>query len=445
MYRFSDRVAAGRQLATRLVHLRGQDVVVLGLPRGGVPVAFEVARVLEAPLDVLVVRKLGVPFQPELAMGAIGEGGVLVLNEDVLARIGVDRTELAAIERRERAELERRALRFRRDRPRASLTGRTAVLVDDGIATGATARAACRVARAQGAAQVVLAVPACAPQTARLLRGEVDELVVLAEPANFYAVGQVYDDFRPVRDEEVVELLHRCAQPPAAPSAADAVAPDPRLRDEEVEVAVGPVRLAGHLTVPEQPVGMVVFVHGSGSSRSSPRNRYVARLLQEAGLGTLLFDLLTAEEERHRANVFDIDLLAWRLVRVSGWVREQPECHRLPLGWFGASTGAGAALWAAAGPAADVAAVVSRGGRPDLAGARLGQVRAPTLLIVGGRDDVVRQLNEQAAAELRCERRLEVVPGATHLFEEPGALEAAAGLARDWFLTHLPRAPQPRA
>ena len=210
-------------------------------------------------------------------------------------------------------------------------------------------------------------------------------------------------------------------------------------------MAAGPVRLAGHLTVPEQPVGTVVFVHGSGSSRSSPRNRYVARLLQEAGLGTLLFDLLTAEEERHRANVFDIDLLAGRLVQVSGWVRQQPECRRLPLGWFGASTGAGAALWAAAEPAADVAAVVSRGGRPDLAGARLGQVRAPTLLIVGGRDDVVRQLNEQAAAELRCERRLEVVPGATHLFEEPGALEAAACLARDWFLTHLPRAPQPRA
>jgi putative phosphoribosyl transferase len=441
---FSDRTAAGRQLAQRLVHLRGSDVVVLGLPRGGVPVAFEVARALGAPLDVLVVRKLGVAFQPELAMGAIGEGGVLVLNEEVLARSGVDRAELTAIEQRERAELERRALLFRHDRPRAPLTGRTAVVVDDGIATGATARAACQVARAQGAARVVLATPACAPRTAELLRGEVDEFVVLETPADFYAVGQVYCGFRPVRDSEVVDLLQRSAQSPAEPADVKAAA-DPPLRDEEVEVAAGPVRLAGHLTVPEQPLGLVVFVHGSGSSRHSPRNRYVAEVLREASLATLLFDLLTPAEERHRANVFDIELLAGRLIQVTAWVREQPECRALPQGWFGASTGAGAALWAAAEPGADVAAVVSRGGRPDLAGPRLGEARAPTLLIVGGQDDVVLQLNEQAAARLHCEHRLVVVPRATHLFEEPGTLEAAAHLARDWFVAYLSRAPQPIA
>ena len=424
---FADRGDAGRQLARGLVHLRGEDVVVLGLPRGGVPVAFEVARALDAPLDVLVVRKLGLPSQPELAMGAIGEGNVLVLNEDVLAVSGVDRTGLTAIERRERAELERRAQRYRGARPRASLAGRTAVVVDDGIATGATARAACRVARAQGATRVVLAVPACSPHTAERLRREVDEFVALETPADFYAVGQVYADFRPIPDDEVVELLHRSVQP---------------LRDEEVEVAAGPVRLAGHLTVPEHALGVVVFVHGSGSSRHSPRNRYVAGVLQQGGMATLLFDLLTPGEERRRENVFDVDLLAGRLVQVSAWVRAQPECRSLPQGWFGASTGAAAALSAAAEPAADVAAVVSRGGRPDLAGPRLGQVRAPTLLIVGGEDDVVIRLNEQAAAGLHCEHRLVVVPGATHLFEEPGTLEAVARLARDWFAVHLARASQ---
>ena len=189
--------------------------------------------------------------------------------------------------------------------------------------------------------------------------------------------------------------------------------------------------------MPEQPVGVVVFAHGSGSSRHSPRNRFVAAVLNDAGLATLLFDLLTAEEEHDRANVFDIELLAQRLGDVTDWVRKQNEVLGLAVGYFGASTGAGAALWAAASPDAGVAAVVCRGGRPDLAGPLLGAVRAPTLLIVGGRDEVVLGLNRQAQAQLLCESGLAVVPGATHLFEEPGTLLAAAELARDWFLDHL--------
>jgi putative phosphoribosyl transferase len=436
---FTDRTDAGRQLARRLQHLRGTDVVVLGLPRGGA-VAFEVAQRLSAPLDVLVVRKLGVPFQPEVAMGAVGEGGVLVLNEDVLARSGTGRAELEAIERRERAEVERRALRFRRDLRRTSLAGRTALVVDDGIATGATARAACRVARALGAARVVLAVPASSPRSAWRLGREVDELVVLETPEDFEAVGQVYGDFRPVSDEEVVALLHRAQEPAPAAVTADATAADPPARDEDVEVPAGNVRLAGHLTVPERALGVVVFAHGSGSSRHSPRNRYVAEVLQGAGLATLLFDLLTPEEEADRRNVFAVDLLADRLGQAVAWVRQLPGCRGLPLGLFGASTGAGAALRAAAAHPEDVMAVVSRGGRPDLAGPFLALVRAPTLLVVGACDEAVLELNEAAAARLRCENRLLVVPRATHLFEEPGALEAAARLARDWFVDHLPAA-----
>ena len=439
---FADRIDAGRRLAERLAPLRDQDVVVLGLPRGGVPVAAEVAGALGAPLDVLVVRKLGVPHQPELAMGAIGEGGVVVLNDDVLALAGVGSADDAAVVQRERADLERRARRLRGARPRVPLAGRTAVVVDDGIATGATARAACAVARAHGAARVVLAVPACAPATARALRAEVDVLVVLETPEDFSAVGQVYADFRPVLDGEVLALLGRSAALGALPASAD---DQPPIRDEEVEVAVGPVRLSGHLTVPAHAVGVVVFAHGSGSSRHSPRNRYVAQVLRKAGLATLLFDLLTPAGEADRENVFAVDLLAARLKAVLAWVRDQPECHRLPLCLFGASTGAAAALWAAAAPDADVAAVVSRGGRPDLAGPWLERVQAPTLLFVGGRDDVVLQLNEAAAARLRCEHRVVRVSGATHLFEEPGTLELAARLARDWFVAHLSRAPQPAA
>jgi putative phosphoribosyl transferase len=219
---------------------------------------------------------------------------------------------------------------------------------------------------------------------------------------------------------------------------------DPPSRDEDVVVCAGPVRLGGHLTLPEATAGLVVFAHGSGSSRHSPRNRYVAAMLNQAGLGTLLFDLLTTAEEDDRANVFDIGLLAGRLVDVTRWLRAQPESKDLRVGYFGASTGAAAALWAAAEPEVDIAAVVSRGGRPDLAAPRLAMVVAPTLLIVGGHDDVVLELNRRAQAQLRhCDNRLTVIPGASHLFEEPGTLRAAAEAARGWFTRYVTPAAHP--
>jgi dienelactone hydrolase len=186
---------------------------------------------------------------------------------------------------------------------------------------------------------------------------------------------------------------------------------------------------------------VVVFAHGSGSSRFSPRNRWVAGALQQAGLGTVLIDLLTQDEEavdevtRHLR--FDIDLLADRLLAATDWLATQRQTRELTVGYFGASTGGGAALVAAAHTAHEVGAVVSRGGRPDLAGPALRQVNVPTLLIVGGHDEVVIRLNEEAFEQLRCEKRLEIVPGATHLFEEPGALDAVARLAADWFVRHL--------
>src|SRR5215472_9221963 len=205
--RFHDRSDAGRQLASRLLPLRGEDVVVLGLPRGGVAVAAEVARALSAPLDVILVRKLGVPVQPELGMGAIGEGDARVINADVVRYAGVSEAEITAVERRERFELERRIKRFRGDTPREPLAGRIAVLVDDGIATGSTARAACQVARAQGAARVVLAVPVAPPSSEAALAGDADELVCLETPHRFLAIGEWYEDFSQTRDEEVVSLL----------------------------------------------------------------------------------------------------------------------------------------------------------------------------------------------------------------------------------------------
>jgi len=439
---FRDRVEAGRRLGERLSHLRGRDLVVLGLPRGGVPVAFEVARALKAPLDVIVVRKLGVPFQPELGMGAIGEGGVRVVNWEVVNAARVSEAEFAAVEEKERAELERRARRFRDDRAPLALSGRDAVVVDDGIATGFTARAACQIARAQGAEHVVLAVPVAPTQSLAELSDCADEVVCLETPEFFWAIGQFFDDFSQTTDAEVVRLLEESAGrrgPEPAAVGAGGRASDPPVRDEEVEVQAGRHLLAGRLTVPEEALGLVVFAHGSGSSRHSPRNRFVAGVLNEAGFGTLLFDLLTVDEELDRTNVFDVELLAGRLAQVTSWLRTQREAEHLCIGYFGASTGSAAALWAAVEPHNDVSAVVSRGGRPDLAEARLAEVRSPTLLIVGSLDDVVLQLNREAQALLRCESELAVVPGATHLFEEPGTLDIAAKLARDWFIRHLAR------
>ena len=213
------------------------------------------------------------------------------------------------------------------------------------------------------------------------------------------------------------------------------------MAEQSVRVRAGAVTLDGDLSLPDGARAIVLFAHGSGSSRLSPRNRHVADLLNEAGLATLLVDLLTPEEEVTDARTarlrFDIRLLAERLVEVTDWLRERAETRGLRLGYFGASTGAAAALVAAAMRPEAVGAIVSRGGRPDLAGRTLSLVRAPTLLIVGGEDGVVIELNRQALAELRAEATLVVVPGATHLFEEPGALDEVARLAREWFERHL--------
>jgi len=209
----------------------------------------------------------------------------------------------------------------------------------------------------------------------------------------------------------------------------------------EVQIPAGRAVLLGNLTIPQNAVTLVLFAHGSGSSRHSPRNQFVARTLHDAGLATLLFDLLTPEEEatdiRTGEHRFNIGLLAERLVHATRWAKQQEQTRDLQVGYFGSSTGGGAALVAAAEIPQDVSAIVSRGGRPDLAGDALPKVQAPTLLIVGGNDDVVIELNEMARDRMRCDVKLEIVPGATHLFEEPGALEKVAKLASDWFVHHL--------
>jgi putative phosphoribosyl transferase len=419
---YVDRRDAGQRLAMALVRLAPEHPVVLGLPRGGIPVAHEIALALGTDLDVLVVRKIGAPGNPEFAIGAIGEDGSLVRSESDIRALGIDDKQLAATISREQAEIARRVQWYREGRIMTPVAGRSVVLVDDGLATGSTAAAGVQVLRHLGARRVVVAVPTGSPQAVARLQQLADEVVCLSIPGDFGSVGEHYLDFSQVNDEEVIRLLNQAHAP----------------YDQQVRIAIEPpIVLPGHCTIPRGAIGIVVFAHGSGSSRHSPRNQAVARYLNDHGLGTLLLDLLTEGESADRRKVFDIELLATRLSKARGWLAAQPRSHRLAVGYFGASTGAAAALVAAAKEPASIAAVVSRGGRPDLAGSALASVRSPTLLIVGGQDVEVLELNRLAQSRLRCTNELSIVPGATHLFEEPGTLKEAAEQACAWFTAYL--------
>ncbi len=434
---FKDREDAGRQLAKRLDdYADREDVTVLGIPRGGVSVAFEVAKALDVPLDIFLSRKLGVPGHEELAFGAIAAGNGRYLDEQVIKAAGITEQQIERITEEVKKVLQDRAVLYRGNLPPLQVAGRTVILVDDGIATGASIYAAINALQQMKPAKLVVAVPVAPASTCAWLKNLVDQLVCLYAPEQFYAVGQFYEDFSQVADEEVKDLLRRSEQPPLSEKSTSDV------RGREVSIKVGKVWLDGTLSLPKDAKGIVLFAHGSGSSRHSPRNKYVAEVLQSRGIATLLFDLLTIKEEavdRQTAELrFDISLLAKRLVGVTEWVTQLALAKDFAIGYFGASTGAAAALVAAARLPDKVAAVVSRGGRPDLAADALEKVRASVLLLVGGKDETVIDLNRQALSRLQCQnKQLVIIPGATHLFEEAGTLEEVARAAAEWFALHL--------
>jgi putative phosphoribosyl transferase len=412
---FVDRSDAGRQLAERVAQEGIRSGVVIGLARGGVEVAAEVARALGLPLDALAVRKVGHPDQPEYAIGAVTPRGGTHLRPDVGRLAGGGE----AIVAQARADADALDARLHRDRAAVPVAGRRCILVDDGLATGATMVAAVDWARRQGARTIIVAVPVAAAQTVGVFRDAVDGVVCIEASYELMAVGAWYDRFDPVSDDRACALLD---------AAAAAGGP--------VVVEAGPTLLPGDLRIPTAVTGAVIFAHGSGSSRHSPRNRAVSDRLHRAGLATLLFDLLSPAEAADRRHVFDIPLLASRLDVARAWLRSASPVGDVPFGYFGASTGAAAALWAAAAHG-DVSAIVSRGGRPDLAAAHLAAVAAPTLLIVGGSDPDTLDLNRRARRDMRCITELVTIPAATHMFEEPGTLDQVADQAAAWFMQYL--------
>ncbi len=428
MYR--DREEAGRSLANSLEKIALKNPVVIALPRGGVPVAAEVANRLKAPLDVLITRKIGAPHNPEYGIGALSENGTVWINESAVNELGISEFEIKSIIKKESLEIRRRIQEYRGGGAIIQVRHRTVVLVDDGLATGVTARASIRALREMGAERVILAVPVGAPDSVDALDHEADQVICLETPQGFYSVGTWYENFEQTTDDEVRRILSEARQTSFHST------PSRKKREEvitkEIEITDGIVRLPGILKIPPRALGIVLFAHGSGSSRLSPRNIQVAEELNRAGVATLLFDLLDPVEALDRSNVFDIQLLASRLVLAFTAICQRPETFELPVGFFGASTGAAAALWAAASLGDSVAAVVSRGGRPDLAMEKLERVKAPTLLVVGGLDTEVIELNRLAHVALPHSKML-IIEGATHLFEEPGTLESVAVSARDWF------------
>lgn len=428
---FVDRQDAGRQLAARLADYPLPRPLVLALPRGGLPVAAPVAEVLGANLDVLVVHKLGVPGNPEVAMGAVGEGGVVIIDHSLRRELQINSDQVDQMAADERREVERRVQMYRGSLERLDAAGRNVIIVDDGLATGSTATAAVAAVKQGGACHVTVAVPVGSRQAIELLRAMADDVICLDVPEQFTAVGRHYRDFDQISDDKVMTIL--AAHPRLSPSAGNGQA----VFDSDVQVDFDGGQLIGHLTIPARSGGIVLFAHGGGSSHLSPRNVAVAQVLNAAGIGTLLLDLLTTNEADTRTNIFDIEMLAGRLVQATGWLQKQPLARGRRIGYFGASTGAAAALVAAAMLPDVVSAVVSRGGRPDLAGDWLSTVAAPTLLIVGGNDFQTIDINRSAQQQLQCPNLLEIVRGATHLFQEPGTLAQAARLAQSWFVQNL--------
>lgn len=428
---FRDREDAAMRLASALARYRDARPVVLALPRGAVPMGRIIADALGGDLDVILTRKLGAPGNPEFAIGAIDERGQVMLDESSADWSGASRDYVQRESERQLALIRERRQLYRGDRASTALAGRTVVIVDDGLATGATMTAALRAARAQKPARLICAVPVGARESISRVARIADEVICLATPAPFGAVGLYYRKFEQVGNDAVVEALNGSRNPAARTQAFT----------YSVRIPAGRALLNGDLTSPASPLGLVIFAHGSGSSRFSARNRYVAEALNRKGLATLLFDLLTPQEDKDRSTRFDIPLLSERLQAALDWVRLS-EHSPLPIALFGASTGAAAALAVAAARPRDVMAVVSRGGRPDLAGHDvLMQAHVPTLLIVGGADPEVLELNRTARTILGRSAELAVVPNATHLFEEPGALEQVAVLSSDWLAKKVAAAP----
>ncbi|MEP6493306.1 MAG: phosphoribosyltransferase family protein [bacterium] len=452
---FRDRTDAGDALALSLNTFAGErGVVVLGLARGGVPVARQVAAALGASLGTLVSRKIGVPGIEDVALGAIAEGSRRAVHDAVAWYIGVPADVVDQLAVRERVEIERRVQLYRGGEPLPDLRGRTVILVDDGLATGASLRAAARSVRGKRPKRLIAAVPIATPSGAKEVRPDVDELVSIVTTEEFETVAASYGDYSPVTDDEVLALLGRPARraPSSmvndissriAPASSSALDPSSEV-ERTVEISAsgsvlmadlgGPRHVDGDET--DGVRGLVILANGGESSRNSYRSRYIAGRLRAGGYATLRVDLLTQDEQcgdRGGADVRrDVEQIAARLSSVCDWAVDEAVHGVDNTILIGASTGAAAVFVTAARRPQQILAVVSRGGRADLAGEALSRVETPSLLIVGAADVDTLRRNNDVLRQLPNGAQLVRIPRAGNTFAEPGALGAVAEHTLKW-------------
>jgi predicted phosphoribosyltransferase/dienelactone hydrolase len=375
-----------------------------------------IADELGGDLDMILVKKIGHPLHPEFALGSVTEDGEVLLGIGA-KKYGLSEPMLAEYALEQIDYLNKKRQIFSGGKPAIDRRDRIIIIVDDGIATGATMSAAIESLKAKSPKKIIVASPVASAEAVGLLEGLGAEVRTVMVPEFFGAVGYYYENFTQVSDAEVGAFFH--------------------VKATEVNIERENMQLKGVIGLPEAARSVVIFAHGTDSSRLSPRNQMVAATLNRHGIATILADLLTETESCQRSRVFNIDLLSHRLIEITHWACEQASFRGFKIGYFGASTGAGAAFVASAKLGSKIHAIVSRGGRPDLAAPYLSHVRSPTLLIVGKTDTNVVSVNESALKLLRCEKKISLISGASHLFAEPGALEAVADLSVSWFRKHF--------
>jgi putative phosphoribosyl transferase len=438
---FLDRIDAGRKLGAACERYRDHQPIVLGLPRGGVPVAAEVARLLGAPLDVIGVRKIGAPQQPELAIGAIGENDARFIDWSLAAQFDCDESELTPRVHEAQAQLHDRMAHIRAAVTVLDVRDRCVLIVDDGMATGSTMQAALQVVRARGAGEVVVATPVASAQAIDRCASLCDAVVVLSTPTDFGAVGSWYEHFSQTSDGEVIAALLASRRKMNGVHPQGSLFEHPTVVEQEVHIATtGPRSLQAIVAIPETAHAAIVFAHGAGSNRFSPRNAYVAKRLNDAGYATIRPDLLTPDETLEHEKGFAFIELAARLDAVVTWIQRQPALAGIPVIAYGASTGAAVAMLCASRNRA-IRGVISRGGRADLVASVADQITVPCLFMTGERDDVVAELNQELVRMLGARATTVTIPRAGHLFEEPGALDAVVTATTDWLerlVTPLP-------
>jgi putative phosphoribosyl transferase len=425
---FADRHDAGKRLAALLHERRFEDPLVIGIARGGMPVAAEVARTLGAPLDIVVVRKIGVPWNRELAIGAVAEDGLVMVDRVAVGELGLSPQDVDAAVANALEELADEIDRLRCGRPRVGVHGRTVILVDDGLATGRIAQAAINALRKRGALRITLALPVAAPESLQALAARVDDAVCAAAPRHLRNISQWYEDFRPTSDQELLALL--CEHTGT-------------IERSALIEAAGALPAHGQLFVPWSAPGhgVIVFAPSASGGASADLAPLLAARLQHAGFATLTLAPPQADPHRREDPHGDVTVTAALMRAATDWLRSQPESARLPIGYLAGGAAAAGAVVAAARLRSSIGALVAYASRLDLAGSALAALQAPTLLIVPEQDRELIALTRAAREAMRCESRIALLTGRSPLALAESSQQALAALIIDWFARHISEPP----